>query len=455
MPTAAQTLAAFAAALRHEDLPAEAVRAAKRHLLDAIGVALGAAATGAGAQAVEMVRSWAGAREAGVIGHDFGAPAPAAALANGVLAHALDYDDTHVESVVHPSAFVMPSALAVAEEAEASGRDLIVGAVAGYEVATRIGAAAPGRFHARGQHATGLCGPFGAAAAAGRLWGLDAGQIACAFGIAGSQSSGLLASLSDGSETKRLHAGWAAHGGIVAADLARRGFTGPTSVLEGPSGFFHAFLAGEEVDVGRLTRGLGTSWETTRIAIKPYPACHFLHALMDAAAGAGVRWGDVEEIVCRIPVPSVGIVYEPRDVRLRPESTYAAQFSLPFAVASALVGGRQGLDLFGEEARADRRVLTLAERIRCEPDATLPFPRTYGARLSVHTRGGRTIDVEELVNRGHPDRPLSDDELVEKFLGSATRRLDSGTAEKLVETVLRLDELDSVAELAGLAQASR
>jgi 2-methylcitrate dehydratase PrpD len=454
MPTASETLASFAAALRFETLPREVVAAAKRHLLDALGVALGAAGYGAGAQAVEMVRSWAGAREASVIGQDFQATTAGAALANGVLAHALDFDDTHPESVVHPSAFVMPSALAVAEETEASGRELLAAAVAGYEVATRIGAAAPGRFHARGLHPTGLCGPFGAAAVAGRLWGLGPGKIAQALGIAGSQSSGVFAYLADGSETKRLHAGWAAHGGVVAADLARRGFTGPRSVLEGPHGFFDAFLAGERADLARVTRGLGSEWETARIALKPYPACHFLHAPMDAVARCGVRWGDVEEIVCMLPAPTVGIVCEPRDLKVHPESTYAAQFSLPFAVASALVGGRAGLDLFGDEARADRRVLSIAGRVRYEVDPTLPFPRTFGARLVVLTRGGRTIEVEELTNRGHPDRPLSDEELVEKFLGNAARRVDSGTAEKLVETVLRLDELDSVRELAGLAQAS-
>jgi 2-methylcitrate dehydratase PrpD len=140
-------------------------------------------------------------------------------------------------------------------------------------------------------------------------------------------------------------------------------------------------------------------------------------------------------------------------VEAPPDGTYAAQFSLPFAVASALVGGRQGLDLFGDAARADRRILTLAERVRDEVDPALPFPLSFGGRLVVLTRGGRAVEVEELVNRGHPDRPLSDDEVVEKFLGCATRRLDSGTAEKLVETLMRLDELDSVRELAGLAQA--
>src|SRR2546425_724502 len=350
MGTTSQQLAEFVAALRYEDLPPDVVAAAKRHMLDAVGVALAASAIGAGGPVIEMTRSWAGARESSIIGYDFGAPAPWAALANGTLTHALDFDDTHVESVVHPSAFVVPAAMAVGEEIGASGRDLIVAAVAGYEVSTRIGAAAPGRFHVRGQHTTGLCGTFGAAAVAGRLWGLTADEIAQAFGIAGSQSSGLFAYLADGSETKRFHAGWAAQGGIVAADLARRSFTGPATIFEGPHGFYDAFLTGESHDASRIVRGLGTEWESTRIAIKPYPACHFVHAFMDAARRLGVRAGDVEEITCAVAPAAVGIVCEPREPRLAPGSTYAAQFSLPFAVASAVVGGREGLELFGPEA---------------------------------------------------------------------------------------------------------
>jgi 2-methylcitrate dehydratase PrpD len=384
-----------------------------------------------------MTRSWAGAREASIIGYDFGAPAPWAALANGTLTHALDYDDTHVESVVHPSAFVVPAALAVGEEIGASGRDIVTAAVAGYEVATRIGAAAPGRFHVRGQHTTGL-------------W--DPERLRDLIGIAGSQSSGLFAYLSDGSETKRLHAGWAAHGGIVAADLARRGFTGPSTIFEGPHGLFDAFLSGEEPDRARLIRGLGTEWETTRIAIKPYPACHFVHAFMDAGIEAGVKWADIEEVVCSIAPPAIGIVAEPRAPRLHPATTYQAQFSLPFAVASAIVGGRDALEYFGDDARSDRRVLTLAERVHHVADTTLPFPKTYGGKLRVNTRGGRTIEIEELVNRGHPDRPLSDEELASKFLKNARLRLETRAARRALTKLQRIDQIDKVEQLTSALQ---
>lgn len=454
MGTASQALAEFVAGLRFADLPPEVIRAAKRHLTDAIGVSLGAAATGAGGPVVDMVRSWAGAREAGVIGHDFGAPAALAALVNGTLAHAHEFDDTHVESVIHPSAVVMPAAFAVGEEVGAGGRALITAAVAGYEVAARVGAAAPGRFHARGLYPTGVCGVFGAAASAGSLWGLGAGAIANAFGLAGSQASGLYASLTDGSESKRFHAGWAAHGGVVAADLARRGFTGPATIFEGPHGFFDAFLGGEEPDRARVSRDLGTVWETLRIAIKPYPACHFLHALMDAATKPGVKWADIERVECAIPPAVIPIVAEPRTPRLHPATTTQAQFSLPFAVASAIVGGRDALDLFGEDARNDRRVLTLAERVHHIADPTLPFPATYGGRVRMGTRSGRSIEIDELTNRGHPDRPLSDDELREKFLGNARGRLDRRLARRALMRLERLEDVDEISAVTALLRTA-
>lgn len=450
--TAAETLAGFVAGLSYEDLPTSVVSAAKRHLTDAIGVALAAAASGDASPAADMVRSWAGARESTVIGYDFGAPAPGAALVNGTLAHALDFDDTHPSSMLHPSCVVMPAVLAVGEEVGASGTELIAAAAAGYEVGARIAAAAPGRFQARGFDTTGVVGPFAAAAVAARLWGLTQEETAHALGIAGGQAAGVLAHLADGADPRGMNAGWAAHAGIIAADLARRGATGAPTMFEGTHGFFDAFLGGEEPDADRLSRGLGADWETERIAIKPYPACHFLHAYMDAGARAGLKWADIEEIVCKVPPAIVGIVAEPRAPRLHPATTAAARYSLPFAVATAIVGGRDALELFGHEARSDRRVLTLAERVHHEPDASLPFPGVFAARMRIHTRSGRTHTTEEPVNRGHPDSPLSDTELAEKFMRNARARIDGRAAKRVLQMVQRLEESDAE-RLAALLRA--
>lgn len=440
MGTASHTLAEFVTALRATDIPDAVQREAVRHLVDSAGVALAAATEPPAAPLAEMARSWAGATEARVVGHDLRAPTAVAALVNGAATHALHYDDTHVESVMHPSSVIVPAALAVGEEIGATGLEVITAIVAGYEVATRVGAAAPGRFQVRGFDTTGVCGAFGAAAAAGRLWGLSHDELATALGIAGSASAGVQAAPFEGAPGLRGQPGWAAFAGIVAADLARRGASGPATIFEGPHGFFDAFLHGEQVDAERLTRALGADWETQRIAIKPYPACDFLHAFIDAAARATVRWADIEEIVCLVAPAVVEIVAEPRAPRLHPETTAAAQFSLPFAVASAIVGGREGLELFGDDARHDRRVLTLAERVHHRSDATAPFPQTYGGRMKIHTRSGRTKQIDEPINRGHPDRPLSDEELAGKFMANAVLRLGEDRARAA------LHALDSVRE---------
>lgn len=452
MGTASQTQAEFIAALRPTDLPEQVVHAARRHVTDAIGVAIGAATRSAADPLVEMIRSWAGVREASIIGFDITTTTAAAALANGTLIHAMEFDDTHAESVVALSSVVIPAALAVAEEVGADGAAFLTAVVAGYEVAARVGAAAPGRFAVQGLDTTGICGPFGAAAAAANLWGLDAARTADALGIAGFHAAGLSGHLTDGVQAEQLHAGWAAHAGVVAADLARRGFGGPRTVFEGPGGIFDAFLRGEEPDRERLTRGLGHEWETTRIGIKPYPASVFVHAFMDAAIAAGVKWADVDEIECAVTPPAIGLIAEPRAERLCPPTMRAAQYSLPFAVASAIVGGREGLDLFGDDARADRRVLTLAERIRHRADPTLPFPATLGGRLTIHTRGGRTLELDEPINRGHPDRPLLDDELNEKFLRNVKPRRDPRSARKLLTT---LQDIDSLAQIETLTASLR
>jgi 2-methylcitrate dehydratase PrpD len=198
-------------------------------------------------------------------------------------------------------------------------------------------------------------------------------------------------------------------------------------------------------------RGLGSEWETARIAIKAHPACYFVHAFIDAVTGLRVRAGDVEEITCSIASSAVGIVCEPREGRLQPATTYAAQFSLPFAVASAVVGGREGLDRFGEEARSDKRVLSLAERVRHVVDDSLP---TFGGRVTVQLRDGRVREAEELVVRGHPDRPLTDEEVTAKFIANARRRLDNGAVEKTADVVWRLDQIDSIEELSSLVHVS-
>jgi 2-methylcitrate dehydratase PrpD len=210
-------------------------------------------------------------------------PLTSAVLANASFVHGLDFDDTHTESITHASACVVPAALAAGEKQHADGKSVLTAAVAGYETMTRIGLASPGGFHKHGYHATPICGTFAAGVIAGKLMGLSKEALTNLLGICGSQAAGLQAFLDDGSWTKRLHAGWAAHSGVVAAQLALRGFIGPKTVIEGRYGLLASHFGPGEFDSERILHNLGEVWESNRISLKPYPVCHFSHASMDSA----------------------------------------------------------------------------------------------------------------------------------------------------------------------------
>jgi 2-methylcitrate dehydratase PrpD len=247
----------------------------------------------------------------------------------------------------------------------------------------------------------------------------------------------------------QARAGWAAHTGVVAADLARRGFTGPSSILDAPKRKRADDLF---ADRARMTEGLGDSWETLRVALKPYPACHFVHAYADAVGRVGVKPGDVEQIICIVAPQIVPVVCEPRATKAHPADGTQARFSLPFAGATAMIGGRQPLEMFGDDARNDRRILQLAERVIYEPDPSMRYPDVFDARIVVRLRDGRTRETGEQINRGHPDRPLSDDDVQMKFAANARKRLDQAEAAKLAGEVWRLERLDTLEQLLALAQ---
>src|SRR6266850_3110450 len=352
MRPAAAILAEWAARLGPEDIPATVRENATLRVLDTLGCAL-AGAREDHVPALLALLERSGEGPCTVVGSSLtSGPAPAA-LANGAMAHGLDFDDTHADSVCHASAVLVPTLLALAESERLDGRDALTALVAGYEAMIRIGMAAPGRFHERGWHATAVCGPFGAALAAGHCMGLDAGRLTSALGIAASMASGVMEFLEDGSWVKRLHPGWAAQSGIQAAALAQEGFTGPATALEGRLGFYRAAL-GDVPDIAKQLKNLGDEWETVRSSFKLYPCCHLNHAYLDAVASLkrteGLRPEQVEEVECLVPAGEIPIVCEPAAAKLRPRSPYDAKFSLAFCVAAALAGDRVGIGAFTEES---------------------------------------------------------------------------------------------------------
>lgn len=460
----ARTLGEFVVRSRAEGLPDAVLADAKRRLLDVVGNALAASRTVPGEAARAVADGWRGGGTSGVVGSGGRYPAAAAALVNGTLAHALDFDDTHLPSVLHPSSSVVPAALAVAEATGRSGAETLAAIAVGDELNVRLGSVgydAQRRvnvFFERGFHATSICGTLAAAATAATLLRLDADGVADAVGIAASMGAGLLEANRTGGSVKRVHCGWAAHAGVCAAELARAGLTGPPTVLEGRFGFFQAYC-GDHADAAALTDGLGERWEVMSVFFKPYPCNHFTHPGIDAALAlraAGLDPGEVAEVELGVPTAVLRTIGEPLEEKLRPRSGYHAQFSGPFTVASALLGGGGlglYLDDFSDERACDPRRLELARRVRLVADEECDriFPLRFPARLRVRTVGGETREVFVASSRGGPEHPLSDDELRRKFELNASRVLGADRVHELAELIGRFEQGETPARLLDAA----
>lgn len=460
-------LARFAASVREAALPDAVADKVATHFLDVLGVQLAASRQPFAPSIRTVALGLAGSSEAIGIGLAEPLAAPNAALLNGTLAHGVDYDDTHLRSIVHPSATVTPAALAVAEETDATGEDLTRAIAVGLEAAVRIGLAAEGQFHDRGFHATPIAGVFGATLAAGLLYRLEEDQIVSALGLAASMAGGLLEFLTDGTSAKRLHGGWAAHGGVLAARLGRAGFTGPAGGLDGRFGLLPT-LFGDAADPKRIGLALGETWEMLDIALKPYPCCHFIHAFLDAAAELrselGVAAGEpasaealarIARIDCGVVPLTIPVVCEPRATKLRPQTTYDAQFSLPFSVATMLALGRVTLEQYEPAAIADESLLALATRVHVTPEPRDEFPARFPGRLRLERTDGASFEVDRDDNRGGPGAPLSWEEVVAKFRANASALLDETELEALVAS-LAMRPLPSARDLvAPLRSAAR
>lgn len=457
--TAAQTLAAFTANLRFDDLPATVVDAARRHVLDTLGVAIRGRAHPNAINALRSMGFVSGTEGSiPVWGTGRCLQAPYAALVNGVACHALDFDDTHTDSIVHGSAIIAPVVIALGQERDASGEDVIAAFVAGWEVAARIGLAARGTFHERGFHTTSIAGVFGAAVAAARILGLSPGQTAHAIGIAGSQASGINEYLSNSSSAKSIHTGWSAHAGILAAAMAQAGMTGPLSVFEGRDGLLRTHGHHDLVDVVALDAELATRWETERISIKPYPCCHFAHAFVDCVGmlgERGVKAANIASIECIVPEIEVALICEPFAGKLKPTTSYAAKFSLPFLLASRIADGAINHRTFDASNLARPDLLALAARVtyRVATPGETQFPATFPGWVEATLTDGRRL-VERLdVNAGHPDNPLSMDQVMAKFRDNAIETLHDDGIDRVASLVTALPRTSAI-ELGGALSTS-
>ena len=447
MPTISEQFAEFATGeilKRDRDLASRM----RVYALDTLAVMLAGSVAPSSAIAARTLLAAAGKGEASVLAAGRKTSAWDAALVNGAFAHALELDDDHRLAVLHPGAVVAPAALAAAEADNASGLTFLRAMFVGYEVMCRLGEVFRGSQFNHGVHPTALCGVFGAAAAAAVAMDLDCDAFVRALGIAGTQAAGLTEWRFDGSWIKRLHPGKAAHSGVLAARLAREGFTGPATIFEGRGGFFNAFSFGEAIDADRAVRNLGVEHSAFGTAIKPYPCCRFAHGAIDlavAASQSGISTNAIETVAVRIYATNVLSYHQ------RPKNVVDAQFNVPYVVAVALAHGRVRLGDFTASSILNPETLALCRRVYVTEDAafTRRYPDEYPVELRITLKNGETRTAFSDCPSGDPDaaRYQGGDDLLEA-------EVQQKVAALLGETGFgdRVDPLRALAS--GLADAS-
>ncbi|HZM61768.1 MAG TPA: MmgE/PrpD family protein [Vicinamibacterales bacterium] len=457
MPPLASQVAEWVSRVAFEDLPHDVVEATKRRILDVIGLAYAGAETPFGRATTAAAIAMSPPGPARIIGARDRVGVTTAAFANAALPQALEFDDTHNESIVHMSSPAVAAGLALAETQTISGHDLILAIAIANEISCRVGSVSSGQFHRRGFHPTGLFAPFGIAYGAGRLLGLDAQQLAYAAGTCGSFAAGVLECWVDGTDTKFLHSGWAAQSGIAAAMLARAGVTGPPRIFEGRFGLFASHLQDLSVarDFDRIGERLGTYWESRNASFKPFPTAHVLHPYVSAILRVrhqhGITHRDVASIDCPVAEFNVSIVCEPVDEKCAPASRAHCRVCLQYTLAEALSTGQLGKQAYDDSSRLNPEVLALARKVRYHVDASFPGPGRFKGAVRVTLTDGRVIEEVEEYNRGSAENPMTDEELRAKFDDNASGFLPAAERDALASTIARTEQLPDVRGLLNLA----
>lgn len=451
---ASHHFAEFLTEIKFKDLSPTTVEIVKKEVLDTLATALGGGRSQGVREVYELVRDWGGKGESSIINFGGKFPSPNAALVNSIMSHSLDYDDTHDMAKIHPGCVAVPTAFAVAEaESKTSGKDFITAIAAGVDFGCRLGLAAklakPNVLEG-GWHNTSLYGYFISAAVAGKLYGLDKAKLINALGVAYHQAAGNIQCMMDGALTKRMGAGFSARGGITAALMAGKGITGATNILEGEVGLFNLYHAGFDRHI--LLDGLGKKFEIEFLSFKPYPCCRLIHSYVDAINKLVVANDLGPEEVLEINVPhsdAALIVCEPWEIKTSPRNVVDAQFSIPWALACAVVRRKVGIQEFTREAIGDPSLLNMAKKVKPLRDSALPNEVWARATVEVKTRGGE-LKIETGYPLGSPENPLSLEEIEKKLIDCAShslRRLSKKRLKDVAEMVKNLEELEDVAQV--------
>ncbi|MCB4822473.1 MmgE/PrpD family protein [Roseicella aerolata] len=440
-PTASEALGRFVAGSDWRDIPPALRHEAKRSLLNHIGCALGTARDPAVRTAVRVMRGLGGAPRVTVFGQSTRLDAMGAAFVNAVASNLLDYDDTHLNTVIHPAAPVAPPLFALAEQGGLSGAAILHAFLLGGEIACRIGNAVSPGHYARGWHITSTCGAFGAAAGCAKLLGLSAGQTAHAIGIASSQAAGTVENLP--SAAKNVSVGNAARHGIMAAFFAAEGWEAAPAAIEGPLGWARA--TGDVPDVAAITEGLGERWEIGRNTYKPYPAGIVFHSVIDACLALRDRLRAPPEAIAAVSVAGDALLLARGDRVVRNERD--ARVSIHHSAALGLVRGHAGVADFEMPAVADPALAAFRAKVAAVLDPSLP---RGAARVTVRLADGRVEEALVTTPRGSEARPMSDAELEAKFRDNAAMGGFADRAEAQIAAIWALEEAPDLSCLMGL-----
>lgn len=436
-----------------DSLPQAVVEATKKDILDTMACGIGGSGAPGAWEVVELVTKWAGESSLLVFGTKV--PSPYAALANATMAHALDYDDTYDAGVIHAGVTVVPACLAVAEYiGRVSGQDFLTAVTLGIDIACRLARAITTPMHQQGFIYTSVVGYFGAAAAVGKLLGLDREKLSHALGIAYSLTSGNRQCVPDGALTKRGQAGFAAMGGVIAALMAERGFTGAKNFLEGDFGFFNTYFRGD-YNPDYLTQGLGNKFEVVNLSFKPYPCCRldhpFIEATLELVSQHHIAAEDIEKIILFTGEERHHLCY-PLEKKRRPQNVVDAQFSIPYTVANAASKRRVVIKDFFPKALKNQAVLACADKIEPRFDPSLASRAIAGGRVEIVTTSGRYVK-QVSIPKGHPDNPMTAEEVwskLEDCAQNAARPLSSENLRRLTQLIDQLEKQDDMRQLITL-----
>lgn len=439
-------LADFVLGTRFESIPPGALKTAKEAMLDCLGCIFVGAVQPVGELITGYVRDVGAKPVSAVIGQGLRTSPALAALANGIMAHAEDYDDISLAVLGHPTAPLFPAILALAEQRGTSGRELVGAYIIGFEVAARIGLTLGISHYNRGWHGTATTGTIAAAAASARILGLNEQQVRMAMAIAASQTAGLRQNF--GTMTKPFHPGNAARSGVMAALLAEKGFTADLNIIEAPLGFLNVYRGEELQPLEKITEGLGKTFEIAKsgIAFKPYPSCGETHTgieiIIDLMKENKFSPEDVKSIECVFNETMNSVM-----LHHNPKTGLEGKFSIEYCVARSLLDGRVRLEDFTDERVNQPEVRDIIKKIKVRIDSSLPMIATL---INIELADGRVLSKRLDRSRGWPENPLEHAELAAKYRDCAGLVLSPGDVEKTLEMMENLEELKNVAQLADV-----